>query len=133
MIDIYRSMFVADKEHAREAAFSLKSACVEKGFRDRRTEDLVVAASEILSNALKYANGCAVTISFLQSHMGLGVVFSAVDHGKGIADIDAALAPNKSTSGTLGLGLYAAKKLVDVFDISSSASGTRVSLTKWRG
>jgi len=62
-----------------------------------------------------------------------GILIIASDDGPGIADLRLALRDGFSTSGSLGLGLPGVRRLVDEFQISSSAGqGTVVKVTKWR-
>ena len=55
------------------------------------------------------------------------------DKGPGIADIPRALAGGYTTARSMGLGLSGSKRLVDEFELESSAStGTMVTVTKWK-
>ena len=62
-----------------------------------------------------------------------GLVVIASDEGPGIRDVEAALRDDYSGRGGLGLGLPGARRLMDDFEIASSAdTGTTVTMTKWR-
>jgi serine/threonine-protein kinase RsbT len=62
-----------------------------------------------------------------------GVVVIARDDGPGIRDVEAAVRDSYSGRGGLGLGLPGARRLMDDFEIASSAdSGTTVTMRKWR-
>jgi serine/threonine-protein kinase RsbT len=62
-----------------------------------------------------------------------GVVVIASDDGPGIRDVEAALRDDYSGRGGLGLGLPGARRLMDDFEVASSAeTGTTVTMTKWR-
>jgi serine/threonine-protein kinase RsbT len=62
---------------------------------------------------------------------GLRVV--ATDHGPGMRNADSALEDGYAGRGGLGLGLPGARRLMDDFEIETSAdSGTRVTMKKWR-
>jgi serine/threonine-protein kinase RsbT len=57
----------------------------------------------------------------------------ARDHGPGIADIEQAMRDGYSTGNSLGLGLPGAKRLMDDFEIvSTAAEGTTVTMRKWK-
>jgi serine/threonine-protein kinase RsbT len=57
----------------------------------------------------------------------------ATDEGPGIRDVEAAVRDEYSGKGGLGLGLPGARRLMDDFEITSSAdSGTTVTMRKWR-
>jgi serine/threonine-protein kinase RsbT len=60
------------------------------------------------------------------------VAVIARDWGPGIADIAQAMQDGYSTAGGLGLGLAGARRLVDEFEIASSAgAGVIVTLRQW--
>jgi serine/threonine-protein kinase RsbT len=57
----------------------------------------------------------------------------ARDEGAGIRDLEAALRDEYSGRRGLGLGLSGARRLMDEFEIESSAdAGTTVTMKKWR-
>ena len=61
-----------------------------------------------------------------------GVQVVATDHGPGIPDLQKCMMDGYSTSGSLGLGLPGAKRLMDEFDIQTGpGEGTVVTLIKW--
>jgi serine/threonine-protein kinase RsbT len=93
----------------------------------------ITAGSEIARNILKFATegrGCLVTEQILLGGRH-GPRATFYDQGPGIADIDTAMIDGFSTSGSLGLGLPGAKRLVDEMEIHSDESGTCVVLTMW--
>ena len=62
-----------------------------------------------------------------------GLVVIARDEGAGIRDLEAALRDEYSGRGGLGLGLSGARRLMDEFEIESTADiGTTVTMKKWR-
>lgn len=95
---------------------------------------LLTAASELVRNMFRYANGGKVVCEVI-SHTSFqtGVRLTFIDEGPGIADINKALTNGYSTGKSLGLGLPGAKRLVNLFDIKSQVNkGTTVSITKWK-
>ena len=61
-----------------------------------------------------------------------GLMVVARDEGPGILNTQQALEDGYSTSGSLGLGLPGAKRLMDEFEISSAVGkGTTVTVKKW--
>ncbi len=93
---------------------------------------LITAVSELARNIVVHAKGGKVRILMSDSgeRKGIKVVFE--DCGHGIADIKKAMEEGFSTSGSLGIGLMGAKRLVDEFEIDSTVGkGTRVTITKW--
>jgi serine/threonine-protein kinase RsbT len=94
----------------------------------------VTAGSELARNILTYATGARGTVRveqvLLGSRRGVRATFS--DDGPGIPDVGAAFTDGYSTSGSLGLGLPGARRLVDDLTLTSSAGeGTTVVIVKW--
>ena len=102
---------------------------------DFTPSDLTVIASaisEIARNIVEYANTGEVSIALIEKNGRRGVMVVAQDIGPGIADVPAALQDGYSTSGSLGLGLPGARRLMDEFEIHSEVGrGTRVTMRKW--
>lgn len=85
----------------------------------------VTAISEICRNCLEHAGHGHITMSITNDFTRLEADIS--DEGKGIDDLDAIL--NKSNyPGVKGSGLRNSKKLVDLFNVNTSPSGTTVTL-----
>jgi serine/threonine-protein kinase RsbT len=97
--------------------------------------DLTVIASaisEIARNIYSYAGRGEVHVELVERDGRRGVRIVAEDNGPGIADVDLALQDGYSTSGSLGLGLPGARRLMDEFDLTTSReTGTRVTMCKW--
>lgn len=94
----------------------------------KRTK-FVTAVSEIARNAVLYGHGGVITFEIVGAPGSQSIVAECMDRGPGIADINLAMKEGFSGGTGLGLGLGGAKKLVDRFDIvSSAASGTTVTL-----
>jgi serine/threonine-protein kinase RsbT len=93
---------------------------------------VVTAASELARNMLIHGRGGAMDLITLNGpRVGLRLTFH--DKGPGIPDIQLALRDGFTTGSGLGLGLGGAKRLVNEFEISSSADeGTKVSITRWK-
>ncbi len=102
---------------------------------DLTPSDLVVIASaisEIARNIVEYANRGEVVIRLVEKAGRRGILIIAQDVGPGIADVNAALQDGYSTSGSLGLGLPGARRLMDEFEIQTEVGkGTRVTMRKW--
>ncbi|RZT82090.1 serine/threonine-protein kinase RsbT [Micromonospora violae] len=93
---------------------------------------VVTAASELARNTLVYGGGGAVEVTTVDNGRRKGVQIVFADSGPGIPDLELALTDGYTTGGGLGLGLSGARRLVDEFQIETSAeSGTRVTVTKW--
>ncbi len=94
---------------------------------------LITAASELVRNMLKYANGGKVYIEVVSKGRENGIRLSFEDKGPGIPDINLALKDGYSTGKSLGLGLPGTKRLVSEFNIASEVGkGTTVTVVKWK-
>ncbi|WP_162428882.1 anti-sigma regulatory factor [Pontibacter pudoricolor] len=94
---------------------------------------LITAASELVRNMLKYANGGKTTLEIVSKNGQNGVRLTFVDEGPGIENISQAMLDGFSTGKSLGLGLPGAKRLVNEFDIKSVVgTGTTVTVTHWK-
>ncbi|MDG4807247.1 ATP-binding protein [Micromonospora sp. WMMD1120] len=93
---------------------------------------VVTAASELARNTLVYGGGGSVEVTVVDNGRRKGVQIVFADSGPGIPDLDLALTDGYTTGGGLGLGLSGARRLVDDFQIETSAeTGTRITVTKW--
>lgn len=90
----------------------------EAGFDATRTGEVGVAVSEAVSNLVKHAVDGVV---LLRPHpeMARAVELVAIDSGPGIADLGQALRDGYSTTGTLGIGLGAIRRLASRLDAYS--------------
>ena len=87
---------------------------------------VAIVATEMASNLVKHAGRGHILVQPLHgSNSGLRIM--SVDKGPGIADVPRALRDGHSTSGTMGTGLGAIRRLADSFDLYSvPAAGTVV-------
>lgn len=93
---------------------------------------LITAASELVRNMLKYAEGGDITIEVVSKGRENGIRLVFRDQGPGIGDVQLAMKDGFSTGKSLGLGLPGAKRLVNDFNISSELNkGTVVTIIKW--
>jgi serine/threonine-protein kinase RsbT len=93
---------------------------------------LITAASELVRNMLRYANGGNVLIEVITRGRDNGIRLTFKDEGPGIADISMAMKDGFSTGKSLGLGLPGTRRLVNDFDIKSEVGkGTKVTIIKW--
>src|ERR1700722_12183813 len=94
---------------------------------------LLTASSELVRNMLRYAGGGTVLCEVVsQSVLQKGIRLTFIDRGPGIANIAEAMKDGFSTGKSLGLGLPGAKRLVNLFEISSQGgAGTKIMILKW--
>jgi serine/threonine-protein kinase RsbT len=104
----------------------------ELGFSLVDQTKMVTAASELARNTLTYGGGGTMHWQTLNNvaKKGLRLVFS--DQGPGIPNIELALTDGWTSGSGLGLGLSGARRLVNEFEIESSATtGTKVTVVRW--
>jgi serine/threonine-protein kinase RsbT len=94
---------------------------------------LITAASEIVRNMLRYANGGNAILEIVVRNNLKGVRLTFTDKGPGIRDLKQAMQDGFSTGKSLGLGLPGAKRLSNEFDIKSEVgTGTTVTIIRWK-
>ncbi|WP_338729887.1 anti-sigma regulatory factor [Haladaptatus sp. DJG-WS-42] len=104
---------------------------IEFGLTD--TTRIVTAVSELARNVFLYAE-----TGTMRWHTGIDgtrrfVEIAFDDDGPGISDVDRALDEGYTTSGGMGHGLSGTQKLMDEFDIETSAeNGTTITIRKYR-
>jgi serine/threonine-protein kinase RsbT len=99
-----------------------------------RTDQTVVAAavSEVARNIVAYAGRGKIVLSSRRGDGRWGLMVVARDEGPGIANVEQALTDGYSTSGSLGVGLPGARRLMDSLQIESAVGrGTTVTMLKW--
>lgn len=94
---------------------------------------LITAASELVRNMLRYANGGEAVLEIIMHNNTKGVRLTFIDQGPGIQDLRQAMQDGYSTGRSLGLGLPGAKRLSNEFEIKSEVGkGTTVSIIRWK-
>jgi serine/threonine-protein kinase RsbT len=94
---------------------------------------IATAISEVARNIVVHVGRGEIVLKPFEDANRYGVVVIAKDEGPGIRDVEAAARDQYSASGGLGLGLPGARRLMDDFEIASSADGgTTVTMRKWR-
>ena len=93
---------------------------------------IAAAISEVARNIVEYATRGEVQVKLVEKNGRRGVSVVAKDIGPGISDVALALQDGYSTSGSLGLGLPGARRLMDEFEIQTEiGKGTTVTMRKW--
>jgi anti-sigma regulatory factor (Ser/Thr protein kinase) len=121
-----RRVVIDDVSAVHEAERAARGLARALGFADQRREQAAIAASELASNVHKHTRGGAL---FLQEAPGephaLEIV--AADDGPGVHGFERCLADGYSTTGTLGTGLGAVRRIASRFAAYSlPARGTVV-------
>ncbi|MEM6965074.1 MAG: ATP-binding protein [Bacteroidota bacterium] len=127
---VYQINIVAESDVGlvREATTNLAE---DLGFEMIAIGELTLAVSEMAQNAFRHGGGGQALIYSLKNGKVIRIIIS--DEGDGIENIDLAMREGFSTIRTsLGIGLEAAQRLVDKFEIkSATGKGTTVVLEKY--
>jgi signal transduction histidine kinase len=120
---------VAARQRARQVSALL-------GFDSQDQVRIATAVSELARNALRHAGGGSIEFTLTQAPVHgiappnplLQIIIS--DQGPGIANLDDAI--SESANGEMKLGLVAARRLMDTFDVySGKGRGTTITLGKF--
>ena len=115
-----------DVVHVRQCA---RVVARHVGFGTQDQTRIATALSEIARNALGYAGGGKVEF-LLGSGADVSLVLRIRDQGRGIADLAGILDGRYVSPTGMGLGISGARRLMDAFDIETSATGTVVTMAK---
>jgi anti-sigma regulatory factor (Ser/Thr protein kinase) len=96
------------------------------GFDETRSGELALLATEASRNALVHGGGGQVILSGLKEGGKTVARIVAMDKGPGISDVTRAMSDGYSTSGTMGGGLGAMKRMASEFEIFTGSKGTIV-------
>jgi anti-sigma regulatory factor (Ser/Thr protein kinase) len=100
----------------RGAALTLASRLQ---FPEARSDQLILAVTEAASNLCKHATQGSMLLRIARGDGRPGIEMITIDAGPGFSDTAAALRDGHSTSGTLGIGLGAIRRLADFCDLYS--------------
>jgi serine/threonine-protein kinase RsbW len=108
------------------------------GFAPERIEDLKLAVSEAVNNAIEHGNqradGKLVEVTFLMAHDQLEI--RVQDQGSGVESVDfsqqVVREENLDSGMHRGFGMYLISALVDDCEVSSTAQGTTLTLKLYR-
>ncbi len=102
------------------------------GFSATDLTIIATAISEVARNILVFAKSGEIVIREVSEHGRSGIQITARDNGPGIPDISLAMQEGYSTGKGLGMGLPGSRRLMDEFQVISSAgNGTIVEMKKW--
>ena len=125
-LPVLADVHVADVRQ-RGRAFAIRA-----GFSAGEQAVIAAAISEIARNMVRYGRNGSMELRLLKLGTTGGIRIIARDSGPGIPDIDLAMQDGYSTSRSLGVGLAAARRVMDEFSIvSEKGEGTLVVMAKW--
>jgi anti-sigma regulatory factor (Ser/Thr protein kinase) len=101
-------------------------------FPAARTDQLTLAVTEAATNLHKHASQGSMLVRIARQDGSPGIELVTIDAGPGFRDTAAALRDGHSTSGTLGIGLGAIRRLADFCDLYSvPGQGTALVARFW--
>jgi serine/threonine-protein kinase RsbT len=100
------------------------------GMSPESADELALLSSELGTNLTRYATGGQLQCRRIDEGRS-GIEVESRDDGPGIADVSAAMTDGSSSTGHLGGGLPAVRRLADDFEIRSSSAGTFITALKW--
>jgi anti-sigma regulatory factor (Ser/Thr protein kinase) len=112
-----------DGSSVREVRRLVGSVASRVGFTSRRTDDLVLASSEVATNSVMYGGGSGEAIAWVDD---ASIVVEIADAGLVVDPLVGRVRPAEGVIG--GRGLWLANALCDLVQIRTRASGTVVRL-----
>ncbi|EWC60634.1 Anti-sigma B factor RsbT [Actinokineospora spheciospongiae] len=106
---------------ARRAAAALAERL---GFSGSRGAEVGLATMELASNLHKHADRGSLLLREVRTGDTSAVEVATVDHGPGMSSTGLAFLDGHSTTGTLGIGLGAVRRLADATAVRSGPDGT---------
>ena len=117
---------VTDPSAVGQVRRAALAAAQRLGLDDTRAGELALLATEVSRNVLVHGGGGEVIVIGLKhEHKSLGRLL-ALDRGPGIPDVGKAMTDGFSTSGTMGGGLGAMKRIASGLEIFTGRTGTIV-------
>ena len=124
---------IASDTHIVTARQTGRLLAEESGFRSSEATLIAGVVSELARNILRFAAKGEIILRLIENEVKQGIEVVAADEGPGIQDVSLAMQEGYSTSGGLGLGLAAVRRVMDEVEIVSRVgTGTTVTSRKWR-
>jgi anti-sigma regulatory factor (Ser/Thr protein kinase) len=124
------SLPVRDRSWAAGMKKEIHRLAVQAGIEQKRIDEIDILASELGSNLAKHATEGEVLAGIVHDKRGKALELIAIDNGPGISDPDRMLQDGVSTTGTLGQGLGAIRRLSDHFELYSQKDWGTVALCR---
>ncbi|MFC9932458.1 ATP-binding SpoIIE family protein phosphatase [Streptomyces sp. NPDC127190] len=120
---------VHDSTRVRDVRVAAEAAGTHARLDPHRIAVAALVATELATNLLKHAGGGRIVIDLVdcprQDARTPAVQLTALDHGPGIPDVDAAMRDGYTTSkASLGAGLGTCMRISSTFDLYSTHRGT---------
>ena len=121
---------VVETSQPSAVRFAARDLATRLGFSEEDSYRAGLVATELATNLVKHAHAGQV---LLRTTPGAGELeILAIDKGPGMANLSVSFEDGRSTSGTSGIGLGAARRMSDEFDIYSGVPHGTVALARIR-
>ncbi|GAB3253253.1 serine/threonine protein kinase [Larkinella harenae] len=110
---------VTDRSYLALTKKGISQLAGQVGFRPQRLGEIDLIVAEIASNLVKHGGGGSILVRHFATSDNAGLEIISIDSGPGIADPARMMQDGISTTGTLGSGLGAIKRLADHFQLYS--------------
>lgn len=110
---------ISDSSHIAEARRAAVEAATTFGFDSTHAGRVAIVATELATNVLRHGANGELLIGSYDDQSGSGVELIALDKGKGIADLNAALRDGYSSAGSSGHGLGAIQRQSQAMEVAS--------------
>jgi len=127
---MFKTYHIEGYDQISETQSSVKEIARQLGYKSVALEEISILVSELANNIVKFPMEGKIVINTFSYDHKTGIDIVSIDHGKGIENIEIALRDGYSTSGSMGAGLGAVKRLSDEFDIYSQPQNPIYSETK---
>lgn len=116
---------ITDTSYIGDLRRHVNVKATELDFDQTKKSNAEIISTELATNLVKFGNGTGeVLISGATQPDGVNVLeIISIDKGKGMEDTGQMLIDGRTTTGTMGGGLGAVKRLADDFKIDSKPSG----------
>lgn len=110
---------VADRSYLALVKKDIHRMVVEAGFPAKKVDEIDIVVAEITSNLIKHGKEGELLVLMATDNGTDYLELIAIDKGPGMAEPQRMIEDGVSTTGTLGQGLGAIKRLADVFELYS--------------
>ncbi len=118
---------ITEKSQVGEARRRLVDLAEKGGFHTTEMEKVAIVVTELATNLLKHATEGELVARLLDLHGEMVMEILSLDRGPGMANVAECLRDGYSTTGSLGQGLGAIRRLSTYFDLySTTSSGNSV-------
>jgi anti-sigma regulatory factor (Ser/Thr protein kinase) len=124
------SLVATDRSYLAGIKKEVHKLAVQARFEQKKINEVDILISELGTNLIKHANGGEILAGIVNDDRGTFLEVISIDNGPGISDPERMLQDGMSTTGTLGQGLGAIKRLSTDFDIYSKKDWGTVILSR---